>query len=80
MFRLGAMGETLLGGHDKYVINEHKHLVCRLPAKGYGLLEFDLTPERMAPIVDAGDAAMDAHLAQAIYGAQNQPVPAAAPA
>jgi len=80
MFRLGAMGETLLGGHDKYVINEHKHLVCRLPAKGYGLLEFDLTPERMAPIVDAGDAAMDAHLAQPTYSGQSQPVPAAAPA
>ena len=63
MFRLGSMGETLLGGHDKYVIDEHKHLVCRLPAKGYGILEFDLTPERMAPIVNAGEAAMEAHLA-----------------
>jgi NTE family protein len=80
MFRLGAMGETLLGGHDKYVIDEHRDLVCRLPAKGYGLLEFDLTPARMAPIVDAGDAAMEAHLVQAIYGGQSRPIPAAAPA
>ena len=79
MFRLGAMGETLLGGHDKYVIDEHKHLVCRLPAKGYGILEFDLTPERMAPIVNAGEAAMEAHLAQADLGGQSQPLPAAAP-
>ncbi|MCJ7677091.1 MAG: patatin-like phospholipase family protein [Anaerolineales bacterium] len=79
MFRLGAMGETLLGGHDKYVIDEHKRLVCRLPAKGYGILEFDLTPERMAPIVNAGEAAMEAHLAQANLGGQSQPVPAAAP-
>jgi predicted acylesterase/phospholipase RssA len=78
MFRLGAMGETLLGGHDKYVIDEHKHLVCRLPAKGYGILEFDLTPERMAPIVNAGEAAMEAHLAQRIHGGPGQPVPAAA--
>jgi hypothetical protein len=80
MFRLGAMGETLLGGHDKHVIDEHKHLVCRLPAKGYGILEFDLTPERMAPIVNAGEAAMEAHLANANFGGQSQPVPAAAPA
>jgi hypothetical protein len=36
-------------------------MVCRLPAKGYGILEFDLTPERMAPIIQAGEAAMDAH-------------------
>jgi len=79
MFRLGAMGETLLGGHDKYVIDEHKHLVCRLPAKGYGILEFDLTPERMAPIVNAGEAAMEAHLAQADLGGPSRPVPAAAP-
>jgi predicted acylesterase/phospholipase RssA len=79
MFRLGAMGETLLGGHDKYVIDEHKHLVCRLPAKGYGLLEFDLTPARMAPIVEAGDAAMEAHLAQAKLEEVRQPVAAATP-
>jgi hypothetical protein len=63
MFRLGAMGETLLGGHDQHVIDEHEHLACRLPAKGYGILEFDLSPERMAPIVDAGGAAMEAQRA-----------------
>jgi len=80
MLRLGAMAETLLAGHDKHVIDEHKHLVCRLPAKGYGILEFDLTPERMAPIVNAGEAAMEAHLAHANLGGQSQPMPAAAPA
>jgi len=80
MLRLGAMAETLLAGHDKHVIDEHKHLVCRLPAKGYGILEFDLTPERMAPIVNAGEAAMEAHLAHANLGSQSQPMPAAAPA
>jgi NTE family protein len=60
--RLQGMAETLLGAHDKSVMDAHKHMVCRLPAKGYGVLEFDLTPERMAPIVKAGDMAMEEHL------------------
>ncbi|HSF82917.1 MAG TPA: patatin-like phospholipase family protein [Anaerolineales bacterium] len=62
VFRLQGMAETLLGAHDKSVMDTHKHMVCRLPAKGYGILEFDLTAERMAPILTAGEAAMEAHL------------------
>jgi predicted acylesterase/phospholipase RssA len=64
MLRISSMADTLLGGHDKSVIDAHKSLVCHLPAKGYGILEFDLTAERMAPIISAGDAAMEAHLAK----------------
>jgi predicted acylesterase/phospholipase RssA len=61
MLRISGMADTLLAGHDTSVIDAHQHMVCRLPAKGYGILEFDLTPERMAPIIQAGEAAMDAH-------------------
>ncbi len=61
MVRISGMADTLLAGHDKSVIDTHKSMVCRLPAKGYGILEFDLTAERMAPIIFAGEAAMDAH-------------------
>lgn len=60
--RLQGMAETLLGAHDKQVMEAHKHMVCRLPAKGYGILEFDLTAERMAPILKAGEMAMETHL------------------
>ena len=60
--RLQGMAVTLLGAHDKSVMNTHAHMVCRLPANGYGILEFDLTAERMAPILKAGEAAMEAHL------------------
>ena len=52
----------MLGAHDKSVVEAHKYMVCRLPAKGYGTLEFELTPERMAPILKAGEEAMEAHL------------------
>ena len=60
--RLQGMAETLLGAHDKSVIEAHKYMVCRLPAKGYGTLEFELTSERMAPILKAGEMAMEMHL------------------
>jgi predicted acylesterase/phospholipase RssA len=64
MYRMNGMADTLLAGHDKSVIDTHLHMVCRLPAKDYGVLEFDLTPERMAPILKAGEAALEAHFQQ----------------
>ncbi len=62
ILRLQGMAETVLRAHDKSVMDAHEHMVCRLPAKGYGILEFDLTPERMAPILQAGEAAVETHL------------------
>jgi NTE family protein len=64
MMRIYGMAETALSAHDKSVIDAYQHMVCRLPAAGYGILEFDLTPERMAPILKAGDQAMEEHLAK----------------
>jgi predicted acylesterase/phospholipase RssA len=68
--RLQGMAETLLGAHDKSVMDTHAHMVCKLPAKGYGILEFDLTAERMAPILKAGEMAMEAHLQTRYAGTQ----------
>ena len=62
MRRIYGMAETALSAHDKSVIDAYQNMVCRLPAQGYGILEFDLTPERMAPILHAGAAAMEEHL------------------
>ena len=62
MERVYGMAETALSAHDKSMIDLYEDLVCRLPAKGYGILEFDLTPERMAPILKAGEASMEEHL------------------
>lgn len=62
MLRLNRMADTMLSGHDKSVIDCHEQMVCRLPAKDYGTLEFDLTAERMEPIVCAGQAAMESFL------------------
>ncbi len=61
MLRIQGMAETVLGAHDKTIIDAHQHFVCQLPAKGYGILEFDLSAERMEPILKAGEATMEAH-------------------
>jgi len=61
LLRIQGMAETVLGAHDKSVIDAYQYMVCRLPAKGYGILEFDLSAERMEPILRAGEAAMQQH-------------------
>lgn len=62
MLRVTGMAETVLAARDKSSINQYADRVCHLPAKGYGMLEFDMTDERMAPILRAGEAAAEAHL------------------
>jgi len=62
MRRIYGMAETALSAHDRSVMDAHQHVVCPLPAQGYGILEFDLTAERMAPILEAGERAMQQHL------------------
>ena len=43
---------------DKSVISAFEDLVVRLPAKGYGTVEFDMSDERRKLLVDAGRQAM----------------------
>jgi len=35
-------------------------MVCRLPAKGVGTMEFDMAPQRREAVMKAGEAAMNA--------------------
>lgn len=62
--RIHGLADTVLAAHDKSVIDTHQQMVCRLPAKGYGVLEFDLTQERMLPILNAGEQAMESFFAR----------------
>lgn len=64
IWRIRGLTDTVLGGHDKTILTAYEHLVCRLPAKGIGTLDFDMPAERMNALVDAGDAAMEAYLQQ----------------
>ena len=44
----------MTNARDKTVIDAYKNGVCRLPAKGYGTTEFDMSDERVAALVNAG--------------------------
>ena len=65
--RLSNLVNTTTSARDKYVIDEFEHLVVRLPAKGYGMTEFDMTDERRALLVDAGRQAMKNYFAPPVH-------------
>jgi NTE family protein len=60
--RLIGLLNTMLMAHDSAVIESFSQLVVRLPAKGYGTVEFDMGDERRGALVEAGRAAMAAYL------------------
>ena len=62
--RIRGLADTVTSAHDKFVIEAYRHLVCRLPAGGYGTMEFDMSDERVDALVAAGRSALEAHLAE----------------
>jgi NTE family protein len=52
---------TMTQAHDKKVIDAYEHCVVRLPAKGYGTIEFDMNENRRDALVSAGRAATAAY-------------------
>lgn len=62
--RVQRLVDTMRGAHDNQLITANDRLICRLPAKSYGTMEFDMTEERREALIAAGGAAMEAHLAR----------------
>lgn len=62
MRRIHGLAETVLSAHDKAMLSTYKDMICHLPAKGIGTMEFDMAPERMEAVKRAGEAAMEAFL------------------
>lgn len=60
--RLNRLVNTALGAHDKMVIEAFDQLVVRLPAKGYGTVEFDMSDERREALITAGRQTMQEYL------------------
>ena len=52
--RIQRLVDTATQAHDKMVIEAFDYLVCRLPAKGYGTTEFDMSAERREALIAAG--------------------------
>jgi predicted acylesterase/phospholipase RssA len=75
--RIGRLIDTATTAHDKRVIDEHGELIVRLPAKGYGTTEFDMSEARRNALVAGARAAMQDWLA-APPRAMQPPGPAAA--
>lgn len=63
--RLMALIDTMTTAHDKEVIEAFGQFVVRLPALGYGTMEFGMSPERREALVAAGRAATKEYLRKA---------------
>jgi predicted acylesterase/phospholipase RssA len=64
--RISNLINTMTSARDKSVIDEFERLVVRLPARGYGTTEFDMTDERRDLLVEAGRQAMTAYFARPV--------------
>ena len=70
--RIHGLTDTVLSAHDKAMLSAYKNMICHLPAKGIGTLEFDMTPQRMEAVRSAGEAAMEAFLTSNILSSSVQ--------
>lgn len=56
--RLKRLADTATTARDKMVIDAYDQLVVRLPAKGYGTTEFEMSDDRRDALIEGGRAAM----------------------
>lgn len=60
--RLVRLVDTVTGAHDKMVVDAFVDSVVRLPAGGYGTVEFSMSTERREALLAAGRETMRAYL------------------
>ena len=56
--RATQLVDTMTGARDNEVIRQHQAEICRIPAKGYGTTEFDMTADRLEALIEGGRQAM----------------------
>jgi predicted acylesterase/phospholipase RssA len=67
--RIMNLINTVTKAHDKMLIDAYEQFVCRLPAKGYGTMEFDMSDARRDALIEGGRQALDAYFQkQEIHG------------
>ena len=64
--RIKKLVDTMTQAHDKQVMDAHRNAVCRLPAKGYGTTEFDMSDARVNALIAAGRNAMQAFFSRTL--------------
>ena len=62
--RILRLVDTVTGAHDKMVADGLREKVVRLPARGYGTTEFDMSDTRRNALVEAGRQTMKVYLTQ----------------
>jgi len=62
--RIARVVGSMMKAADTEVLLRYDHHVCRIPAQGYGTLEFDLEGSRLEDFIEGGRAAMRRHLEQ----------------
>ncbi|CAB1057575.1 hypothetical protein D1BOALGB6SA_2328 [Olavius sp. associated proteobacterium Delta 1] len=60
--RIKNLADTMMQAHDLAAMKTHKDEICRLPAKGYGTTEFDMSDARLQALINAGRQAMKAYI------------------
>jgi predicted acylesterase/phospholipase RssA len=60
--RIDRLIGTMMRAQDNAEIRTHEDEICRLPAMGYGTMEFDMAQNRLDALIDAGRNAIAAHL------------------
>ena len=60
--RLKGLIDAATQAHDKMVIEAFEDCIVRLPARGYGTVEFDMSDEKRTALIDAGYQATREHL------------------
>ncbi len=53
---------SVLRSHDRFIVRTHPDVVCHLPVGGFGTMEFDMSDERIALLLNSGQEAMAACL------------------
>jgi NTE family protein len=62
--RIHQLLNTATMAHDKAVIEAFEEMVVRLPAKGYGTTEFNMSVARQQALLEAGRQAMNSYFAE----------------
>jgi len=61
--RVSRLMDTMMGAPDNAEMRRHEAEICRLPVKGYGTTEFNMSDQRLALLLEGGRQAMKTHLA-----------------
>jgi NTE family protein len=60
--RIGSLVDTMGASRDGAAMRDHEKMICRLPAKGYGTLDFSMPDDRKHALIESAADAMEKHL------------------